>query len=244
LALVQWLHGLADRALATVEDGLNLAQRLEHLFTLNWAHLSAAILRLYRGEVPAAQQHLELAAAIGRQQGFAYQLAIGASLEGWALTMQGQPGDAVVRLRAGLEGCEASGALVGRPAMLATLAYATAMTGRIDDGLACIEEGIEDADRTRQPLYLVNLHQARGDLLGWGGSNPALAEASYRRALQLAHELGALALELRAATGLARLWISQGCVSRARALLAPLVAAFREGLELLDLREARAVLEA
>ncbi len=242
LAWMQWLQGFPDRALATAGDGLALAQRLGHAFTLNWAHLAAAVVRLYRGEPTAAQEHLERAAAIGHQEGFAFQLALGASFEGWALLMQGQPDDALARFRAGLEGHRVTGAGVGRPGLLSFLAYATAMTGRIDDGLACIDEGIEDAERTHQPLYLVFLHQARGDLLGWRGDDPAVAEASYRLALEQARELGTPALELRAATGLARLWMAQGRTAEARALLAPLIDAFREGLELPDLRDARAVL--
>ena len=242
LAWVQWLRGFPDRALATVEDGLALAQRLGHLFTLDYAHESAATVRLFRGEPLAAQQHLERAAAIGRQEGFAFQLALGASLEGWALVMLGQPDDAIARLRAGLEGYQTTGAMIGRPGILSILGYATAMTGRRDDGLACIDEGIEDAERTNQPLYLVLLQLARGDLLGWSGTDPALAEGCYRRALEAARELGALALELRAATGLARLWTAQGRTTDARTLLAPLVEAFHEGLELADVRDARAVL--
>jgi class 3 adenylate cyclase/tetratricopeptide (TPR) repeat protein len=242
LAWGQWLRGLPDRALTTVREGLALAHRLGHPFTLDFAHLAAAMIRLNRGEATAAQPHLERAAAIASREGFAYQLALGASLEGWALVMLGKPNDAIARLRVGLEGYQATGAAIGRPGFLNLLAYATAMTGRIDDGLACIEEGIEDAERTRQPLCLVLLAQSRGDLLGWRGDDPALAEASYQRALEGARNLGALALELRAATGLARLWRPQSRTEDARALLAPLVEAFREGLELPDLRAARAVL--
>jgi predicted ATPase len=49
-------------------------------------------------------------------------------------------------------------------------------------------------------------------------------------------------LELRAATNLARLWSQQGRSDAAGALLAPLVAAFSEGLDLRDMQVARAVL--
>jgi predicted ATPase len=118
------------------------------------------------------------------------------------------------------------------------------MTGGVDGGLALIAEGMEEAERTHQRLHLVQLHQARADLLGWRGDDPALVEASYRRAVERAREFGAPALELRAATGLARLWTSQGRTTDARALLAPLVEAFREGRELGDIRDARAVLSA
>jgi predicted ATPase len=50
-------------------------------------------------------------------------------------------------------------------------------------------------------------------------------------------------LELRAATNLARLWSQQGRVDAVPALLAPLVGAFSEGLDLHDLRIARALLQ-
>jgi predicted ATPase len=154
----------------------------------------------------------------------------------------GQPDDAIARLRVGLQGYQATGAMVGRPALFSILAYASAMTGRVDDGLGCIRDGVEEAERTRQPVYLVLLHQARADLLAWGGNDQDLAEVSYRHALERARAAGALALELRAATGLARLWTAQGRTADARTLLAPLVGAFHEGLELSDVRDARAVL--
>jgi predicted ATPase len=49
-------------------------------------------------------------------------------------------------------------------------------------------------------------------------------------------------LELRAATGLARLWCNQGKVQQARELLAPVYGWFTEGFETRDLKEAKALL--
>jgi K+-transporting ATPase ATPase B chain len=49
--------------------------------------------------------------------------------------------------------------------------------------------------------------------------------------------------ELRASTTLARLWHSQGKREQARELLAPVYAWFSEGLDLQDLKDARALLE-
>ena len=48
--------------------------------------------------------------------------------------------------------------------------------------------------------------------------------------------------ELRAATGLARLWQSQGRVDEARDLLAEIYGWFTEGFETADLKEAQALL--
>jgi hypothetical protein len=133
--------------------------------------------------------------------------------------LQGRPDDAMARLREALAGYEATGAAVARPGVFALLAYATAMTGRVDEGLEHVADGMDDAERTSQRFHLIQLNLARGDLLLLG-SGPAAraaeAETCYRRALDLARAFGAPMLELRAATSLARLWFTAGPKRRRR----------------------------
>jgi hypothetical protein len=134
---------------------------------------------------------------------------------------------------------------VARPASTALLALATAMTGRVAEGLELVAEGMADAERTNQRFQLVQLNLTRGDLLLWGADSEAEAaeaESCYRRALDLARSFAAQSNELRAATSLAQLWSRQGRRAEAAALLEPLIAAFSEGLDLHDLQHARAVL--
>jgi tetratricopeptide (TPR) repeat protein len=242
----QWLRGVPDQALRNAEEGLALAERLGHPFTLDFALLATAMLRLFRWEVQPALGHLERAIAISNDEGFAYQRAVGALLEGWAMLMRGRPDDAVSRLRESLAGHEATGTALARPSVLALLAHATGMAGRLDEALGYAAEGIADAERTGQRIHLVQLNSTRGDLLLWGGDAPdraVEAERCFRRALDLASDLRTPMLELRAATNLARLWSQQGRSDAVPALLAPLVGAFSEGLDLHDLRIARALLE-
>ena len=70
------------------------------------------------------------------------------------------------------------------------------------------------------------------------------AEASYLSALRVARHQQAKSWELKAATGLARLWALQSKHAEARDLLAPVIGWFAEGLETTDLKDAKAVLEA
>ena len=51
-----------------------------------------------------------------------------------------------------------------------------------------------------------------------------------------------MSLELRRATGLARLWLEQGNVELARALLQPIYGCFTEGFDTLELRVAKDLL--
>jgi predicted ATPase len=71
----------------------------------------------------------------------------------------------------------------------------------------------------------------------------AKAEAYFERALAVAREQQAKSWELRAAMSMARLWRDQGKRDEARDLLAPVYGWFTEGLDTLDLKEAKALLD-
>ena len=69
-----------------------------------------------------------------------------------------------------------------------------------------------------------------------------VAEQCFKEALQVARLQQAKSLELRAATGLARLWGTVGRRQDARELLAPLYDWFTEGFDTADLKEAKVLL--
>ncbi len=66
------------------------------------------------------------------------------------------------------------------------------------------------------------------------------AETCFMEALQVARTQQAKSLELRAATGLARLWCIEGRREDARDLLAPVYYWFTEGFDTPDLKDAKA----
>ena len=82
----------------------------------------------------------------------------------------------------------------------------------------------------------------RGELqMKQGRREPA--EADLRTALTLARRMGAKALELRAATSLARLLRDTGRRDEARTMLAEIYNWFTEGFDTADLKDAKALLE-
>jgi predicted ATPase len=72
----------------------------------------------------------------------------------------------------------------------------------------------------------------------------ARAQAYFERALAVARAQQAKSWELRAAMSMARLWRDQGKRNEARDLLAPVYGWFTEGFDTLDLKEAKALLDA
>lgn len=67
--------------------------------------------------------------------------------------------------------------------------------------------------------------------------------ACFEKALAIARYQSSRALELRAATSLARLWSDEGDRRKAHDLLAPLYGWFSEGFGTVDLKRAKALLD-
>jgi predicted ATPase len=71
----------------------------------------------------------------------------------------------------------------------------------------------------------------------------AMARAYFERALSIARARQTKSWELRAAMSTARLWRDQGRRSEARDLLATVYGWLTEGFDMLDLTEAKALLD-
>ena len=125
---------------------------------------------------------------------------------------------------------------------------------RLQGDLALLAAGIEGPPRWASPRGRDAVSPSRSPGArpasrrpgGRGGSEireaESRAEVCFRRAIDVARTQAARALELRAATSLARLWDRQGRRAEARDLLQPVYAWFTEGFDTADLRDARTLL--
>jgi predicted ATPase len=109
--------------------------------------------------------------------------------------------------------------------------------------LALVDHALNTGEGPTNGLYVPEIHRLRGVFLRSLGSPAEEVECTFRTALEIAEEQGALLLKLRAAMSLARLWCNQGKASEARELVAPAYGWFTEGFGTCDLKEAKALLE-
>jgi predicted ATPase len=121
---------------------------------------------------------------------------------------------------------------------LTLLAEALGRAGRIAEGLALVEVGIEQFEANCVTPELVRLKGELSLLHGRPGAAGS-AEIHFRRALDGAREYGALSWELRAATSLARLLLNQGRPADGTACLRPIYDRFNEGFSTADLIAAK-----
>jgi predicted ATPase len=239
-----WLLGYPAQALARLHDALALAHALAHPFSLAYARCWAAMVSQLRRDVPAVHEHAVAAVALSTEQGFPVWTALGTSLRGWALAMQGQSEEGMAQVRQGIAACRATGGVVVVPYLCTLLADVAAHLGHPADGLQALAEAHILVEQQEDRFWEAEVCRLRGVLLLRQPGTPAAeAEACFQRALDIARRQEAKSLELRAAMSLSRLW-QQGKRAEARELLAPIYGWFTEGFDTADLQEARALLEA
>jgi predicted ATPase len=100
-------------------------------------------------------------------------------------------------------------------------------------------------ETTKETLFEAETYRMAGDIaLLEPKPGAAKAEMYFNRALDVARKQQAKSWKLRAAMSMARLWRDQGKRDEARALLAPVYGWLTEGFDTLDLKEAKALLDA
>ncbi len=233
--------GRVDLARSHLDELLRGAQRLGHAYTRAMT-LSFACWAEWIGREPEkVQLHAEEAIALSLEQNFPLWLAWGTSYRGWSLAVSHQQEAGIGLLRKGLAEVRATGTVVMTPYWLMLMAEAHAALGQTEQGLNCLDEAAQILETAEERFEEAELHRLRGDLLS-ELRRPEAAERSYQHAIAIAVRQGATLWQLRAASGLARLWRRAGRVSEAHDLLAPVCARLAGEQDALDVQAATALL--
>jgi tetratricopeptide (TPR) repeat protein len=236
LAGVLWQQGLSDQAIRMAEKGLAEAQATGHVGSQGFAlALGSCPVALWTGNLSAAAEYTRLLVDLSTRHRLSHWAPYGAEYR------------RVIALKGGnvssIEEIDQSDANLRSLVGLSELVEALTKAGRSAEGLAMLDEGLaqspEPSGSTPELLRL------RGELLLLQTA-PATAKPSkdlFREALDLAHQQGALSLELRAATSLAGLLSNQGQTSDAIACLEPVYRRFTEGFGTADLITAKQLLD-
>jgi DNA-binding winged helix-turn-helix (wHTH) protein/predicted ATPase len=238
-----WHRGYPDQSARAADRALGYSRELGHAHTLSHAFFFAGMAAVFARDVATAQAYGNNCVALASEHGLAYWAARGRVLQCWADAQKGQTTTGIARIRDGLAATEATGTRVAIPLSLTLLAEALALAGKIEEGLAMLDEALAQAAVSGEHGWSAEIHRLRGELTGrLPHPNPAKIEDSFRTALGIAREQGTRGYELRAATSLARLRREQGRRGEARDLLAPVYGWFTEGFDTPDLKRAEILL--
>jgi adenylate cyclase len=238
-----WCLGYPDQALKRGEEVLALAQEFDHPFTLADVFCYAGcMLNQMRREPSALKENAEALIRLADEKSLEGYLGMAVSCLGEALAMLGQDQEAIAQIREGMGISESTSVKLYRSVILRSLAKAQGEAGNTQNGLALLAEALEMIEKTGERHWEAELYLLRGEFLDKQGDE-AGAEDGFRQAIQVSRSQRAKSWELRAATGLARLWQKQGRVEEARELLEPVYNWFTEGFETPDLIEAQELLQ-
>jgi predicted ATPase len=244
-ALPLWLLGYPAQAVARLHEALALAHALAHPYYLVQARVIAAHVFAFCRDVPAVHEQAGAAVPLATEQGFPFWAALGTSLSGWALAMQGQGEAGMAQVRQGLAAYRAIGAMMFAPCFCTWLAEIAAHLGYPEDARQALAEAHTLVEQHEERFWEAEVYRLRAVLLlRQPGIPQEEAETWLQRALDVARRQEAKSLELRAAMSLARLWQFQGKRQAAHELLAPVYDWFTEGFDTADLLDAKGLLEA
>ncbi|HEY1373322.1 MAG TPA: AAA family ATPase [Candidatus Binatia bacterium] len=240
------LLGELRKAQGAEKRAIERARELRSPFHEAFAGALLSVYYGYCGYEKEALHSAETALLISNEGGFEHPLALATVLRGWALAKTGYQSEGILLIEAGKAKWKATGAQLGMPIFLALEAEVFLDSGRIQEGLASIEEGLATSRKNHDCNYDAELYRLKGELLmrfanhkstnGWTGQ----AEECFRRAIQTARRQKARSLELKATMSLGRLRRSQGRRKEAKAMVTKIYNWFTKDFEaplLLDARK-------
>lgn len=246
-----WYLGFSEQALNYVREGLGMADDLLHPFSLALAMNVSGWLYVLRQEVTAALEQAQALIMLSTEHEFPAFVALGKIIWGWAVSKRGNLEVGLTSIREGAEAWVATGSQVARLQHLTLLAEVCQKLERFEEGLTWLSEGLEIVNRTGESFLEAEIYRLKGELLKEkinvknvrNGEGHSEVEHCFIRAIEVARIQGAKSLELRSVMSLCRFWADQGKIEQSRQMLAEIYAWFTEGLDTVDLQEAKTLLK-
>jgi predicted ATPase len=243
-ARILWLRGQPDRALAAARSVIDGVAALKHPFERSSALILCETIFVWCGEWADAERLLRTLFELVERYSLGSQRGAAAALRGELLVKTGraEEGCDLLRTAASMQKTERNASFA--TVYAGALAEGLAATGSTDEALATVEGAIAEAERRGGTFDLPELLRIKGVLRASSSPTDERAvDETLSAAVALAQRQGALALELRATTALARERLRHGGSADALAQLSAVYARFTEGLETPDLQLARSLLE-
>jgi tetratricopeptide (TPR) repeat protein len=233
-----WTLGRADLArercakmMATVDEN--------NPYDVAFSGYCTAYLRFYLREHEQAEASAVRSLELSKKYQFPQIAAYSRCILGQTLAQLGRAVEGIELLCQGIHDLLEVGSPLGIGNFRTYLAAAQEREGDIVEALETIEQALQS--NPDELAYRPETLRVRGQLRYRQGLTEQ-AEADFRDAIALAHNMGAKARELRGTLSLAPLLERQGRRVEARAMLDEIYNSFIEGFDIADMKDARALL--
>ncbi|WP_425259255.1 ATP-binding protein [Rubrivivax sp. RP6-9] len=191
LAMVQWVDGEQDAAIATIEKNVSDALRVGHALSLcNALIKSCCPVALLSGRIDLAQRYVDLLVEHTTAPPLFMWQPFGRCYQGLLQLARGELDAGRVMVRHALAEMPHARFAVPQSWVNSVLALADAECGAVELGMATIDQTIDQARRDHELWCLPELLRVRGEVLRVRGEGVA-ARAAVQQALALARKQGA-----------------------------------------------------
>ena len=196
-ALSKW-HLEGDTSHQTImAEATSLAKELNDTHALAMAECEAAILACFEHNPAEVERRAADLIELSARHNFAYWLAAGVILRGWARSASGDAGG-ILWIEEGLKSYLATGSRISLPFILALKAEALHLADRTSEALVVIRKSAELAERFEDRWWCAELHRLAGVFLATIRADEAKIEASFSKAIETAKEQKSASLLKRA----------------------------------------------
>ena len=237
-----WILGQPARAQQAAEHALALAEELPYPLSMALALVNATQLNQLLRDHEAVARQAEALILLSEDKQIEHYRPYGVALQGWSVLAGGEARDGLVLIRQGID-CWAGPDDGINGYYHCLLVEAQLRNGGHDEALEILTGLEARIEESEERLFLAEVHRWKGETeLARAGGDPAVAEAHFRTAIEVAERQGASSLALRSATSLARALARLERKEEVRLLLTPVLERFAGTAETPDLRDARAIL--
>jgi predicted ATPase len=197
-ALAEWHFGEITSCRATMRKAIALAKERADTHASAEALFFAAILAQYECNPAEVERLATDLMEVSARHNYAFWLAGGGILRGWARSVSGDTAQGVVWIERGLRAYRATGSTLGVPFGLALKGEALHLADRTSEALEAINEADALAQRFEQRFWCAELHRLRAVFLAAVGADETQIDASFCQAIRTAKRQKSVSLEKRA----------------------------------------------
>jgi tetratricopeptide (TPR) repeat protein len=197
-AMCEWHFGEIASCHALMDEAISIAKELKDMNSLALALSWAAGLAVYEGDPAEVDRFASELIEISTRHNFAFWLASGLLLRGWARSASGDTAEGISWIEQGIRDLRATGTVLALPVHLARKAEALHLAGRTSEALEAINEAEALAERFENRYWCAELHRLRGVFLAAISADETEIEASFCTAISTAKQQKSVSLEKRA----------------------------------------------
>ena len=210
-----WLRGFPERAARIAQQAMAEAERRRQPVDLCIAMIYTTTLLLWRGDLDQAEERIGRLLAHAARHGLLPYHAVGRALEGELAIARGDPATGIERLRGAIAVLRQERHHVLITSFSRALAEGLMRCGETEAAAETIDAALSRAKERGESFDLPELLRVKGEIgLRLTPPNLKAAEDALRQSLHVAETQSAIALGLRAAIPLARLWAGSGRARR------------------------------